>query len=85
MIWQLLAINVVILALDVGLLVVEYLGLTDYEQSFKGIVYSVNLKMEFAILGKLKKVVRRGDRVLEAPDAGSNFQNPGSSFRIERS
>lgn len=61
---ELFAINVFIIALDVGLLVIEYLDLIVYEQTFKGVIYSIKLKLEFAILGKLVKIVRNGRHVL---------------------
>jgi hypothetical protein len=61
---ELFAINVFIIALDIGLLVVEYLNLLVYEQTFKGAIYSIKLKLEFAILGKLVKIVRNGKHVL---------------------
>ena len=51
--WELLVINLVIIALDIALLTLEYLGLSVLEQTFKGTAYSFKLKMEFAILGKL--------------------------------
>jgi hypothetical protein len=61
---ELFTINVFIIFLDVGLLVVEYLDLVAYEQTFKGAIYSIKLKLEFAILGKLVKIVRNGRHVL---------------------
>lgn len=51
--WQLFVINVVIVALDVALLVLEYLGLASIQIAFKALAYAVKLKMEFAILSKL--------------------------------
>jgi len=51
--WQLFIINVVIVALDVALLVLEYLGLSSIQIAFKALAYAVKLKMEFAILSKL--------------------------------
>jgi hypothetical protein len=62
--WELFIINVLIIILDIALLVVEYLNLREYEQAFKGVVYSIKLKLEFAILGKLVHIVRNGNRVL---------------------
>lgn len=50
---QLVIINVVIIALDVLLLVVEYYDLHIAEISLKPFVYSVKLKLEFAVLSKL--------------------------------
>jgi hypothetical protein len=61
---ELFIINVLIIVLDIALLVVEYLNLRVYEQAFKGVVYSIKLKLEFAILGKLVHVVRNRNRVL---------------------
>lgn len=51
--WQLFVINVVIVALDVALLVLEYLSLASIQIAFKALAYAVKLKMEFAILSKL--------------------------------
>lgn len=62
--WQLFGVNVIIIVLDVALLVVEYRNLRVYEQAFKGVVYSIKLKLEFAILGKLVQIVRDGGRVM---------------------
>lgn len=61
---ELFTINVFIIALDIGLLIVEYLDLIVYEQTFKAVIYSIKLKLEFAILGKLVKIVRNGRHVL---------------------
>ena len=62
--WELFIINVLIIVLDIALLVVEYLNQRVYEQAFKGVVYSIKLKLEFAILSKLVHIVRNGNRVL---------------------
>lgn len=42
-----------IVFMDVALLVIEYGGRHVFSQALKGVVYSVKLKMEFAILSKL--------------------------------
>jgi hypothetical protein len=55
--WQLFAINVIIVLMDVGLLALEYKDQIVLEQTFKGAIYSVKLKLEFAILGKLVTVI----------------------------
>jgi hypothetical protein len=62
--WELFTINVFIVALDIGLLVIEYLNLSVFEITFKGVVYSVKLKMELAILGKLVSMSQSGNRVV---------------------
>lgn len=51
--WQLFIVNIVIVALDVALLVLEYLSLASIQIAFKALAYAVKLKMEFAILSKL--------------------------------
>jgi hypothetical protein len=50
---ELLAINVLIIAMDIALLVVEYQNRHPIEQALKGVIYSVKLKLEFAVLNKL--------------------------------
>jgi hypothetical protein len=54
----------IIVLLDIGLLVMEYLDLRIFEQTFKGVAYSVKLKMELAILGKLVTMAQSGNRVI---------------------
>ncbi|KAI9367004.1 hypothetical protein BJX61DRAFT_370649 [Aspergillus egyptiacus] len=56
--YQLVAINLIIIGLDIGLLVVEYMDYYIMETMIKGVVYSVKLKLEFAVLGKLVFLVR---------------------------
>jgi hypothetical protein len=55
--WQLFVINVIIVLMDVGLLALEYRDQRALEQTFKAAIYSVKLKLEFAILGKLVSVI----------------------------
>ncbi|KGO76582.1 hypothetical protein PITC_088610 [Penicillium italicum] len=55
--YQLLAINFIIIILDLGLLVAEYLDFYIMETMLKGVVYSIKLKLEFAVLGKLIHLV----------------------------
>ncbi len=51
--YQLVTINLMIILMDIGLLVVEYMDYYIMEVMIKGVVYSVKLKLEFAVLGKL--------------------------------
>ena len=86
--WELFIINVLIIVLDIALLVVEYLNLRVYEQSFKGVVYSIKLKLEFAILGKLVDIVRHGDRALsnaigDTAEFVGDFRSPSDVTRVE--
>ncbi|KAJ5931114.1 hypothetical protein N7466_006607 [Penicillium verhagenii] len=55
--YELLAINFVIILLDVGLLVVEYIGFYSLQTTLKPMVYSIKLKLEFGVLGKLVSLV----------------------------
>ncbi|KAJ5774437.1 hypothetical protein N7457_009333 [Penicillium paradoxum] len=55
--YQLLVINFIIIILDLGLLVAEYMNFYIMETMLKGAVYSIKLKLEFAVLGKLIHLV----------------------------
>ncbi|KAJ5691814.1 hypothetical protein N7462_001237 [Penicillium macrosclerotiorum] len=56
--YELLAINFVIILLDVALLVVEYIGFYSLQTTLKPMVYSIKLKLEFGVLGKLVALVQ---------------------------
>jgi len=56
--YQILAINVIIILMDAALLATEYANLYLIETTLKGVVYSIKLKLEFAVLGKLVQIVR---------------------------
>jgi hypothetical protein len=56
--YELLAINLVIILLDICLLVVEYAGFYSLQTTLKPMVYSIKLKLEFGVLGKLVSVVQ---------------------------
>lgn len=55
--YQLLTINAIIIIMDLGLLVAEYRNYYIMETMLKGVVYSIKLKLEFAVLGKLIHLV----------------------------
>ncbi|OQE15501.1 hypothetical protein PENSTE_c028G00630 [Penicillium steckii] len=55
--YQLIIINLLIIVMDVGLLVAEYRDYYIMETMLKGAVYSIKLKLEFAVLGKLIHLV----------------------------
>ncbi|KAJ5101275.1 hypothetical protein NUU61_003497 [Penicillium alfredii] len=56
--YELLTINFVIILLDIALLVVEYVGLYPLQTTLKPMVYSIKLKLEFGVLGKLVALVQ---------------------------
>jgi hypothetical protein len=62
--WQLFTINIIIIVLDIGLLAIEYRNYHVLEQTFKSFIYSVKLKLEFAILGKLIELAQSSKRSL---------------------
>jgi len=64
--WELFTINAIIIVMDIGLLALEYKGLRALERAFKSFIYSVKLKMEFAVLGKLVNLVQSSARTLSA-------------------
>ncbi|PGH23396.1 hypothetical protein AJ80_02506 [Polytolypa hystricis UAMH7299] len=51
--WQLIAINGIIIVMDIALLVVEYTNYWLTQIALKGMVYSIKLKFEFAVLTKM--------------------------------
>ncbi|GCB27221.1 hypothetical protein AAWM_10106 [Aspergillus awamori] len=55
---QLLVINILILILDVAVVAIEYAGYYALQVMFKPVAYSVKLKLEYAILGRLVKIAQ---------------------------
>lgn len=58
---ELLAVNIVVIIMDLALVVLEYLNYYFTQVIFKATVYSVKLKLEFAVLGMLVSIVHRRD------------------------
>ncbi|KAL2812669.1 hypothetical protein BDW59DRAFT_167767 [Aspergillus cavernicola] len=59
---QLVGINVAIVVMDLVLLGLEYASYYAVQITLKGVIYSVKLKLEFAVLGKLVDVVHSNKR-----------------------
>ncbi|KAL4945217.1 hypothetical protein BDV06DRAFT_44530 [Aspergillus oleicola] len=59
---ELVGINVLIVLMDLMLLGLEYASIYAIQITLKGVVYSVKLKLEFAVLGKLVDVVHSTKR-----------------------
>jgi hypothetical protein len=51
--YQLVSINIITIIFGLALLSCEFANLYVIESTFKGVVYSIKLKLEFAVLGKL--------------------------------
>ncbi|RHZ49112.1 uncharacterized protein CDV56_105635 [Aspergillus thermomutatus] len=85
--YQLVAINLIIIFMDLGLLVVEYMNKYILETMIKGVVYSIKLKLEFAVLGKLVYLVRnhvwKSDPVAAAVGTGIDNSHPASYHHPE--
>jgi hypothetical protein len=56
--WQLVAMNILLLMLDVSLLTTEFLDLYMIQTTFKSLVYSFKLKLEFAVLSQIVRVIQ---------------------------
>jgi hypothetical protein len=57
---QLLIVNVVMIMMDAAIIGVQYSGLFDVHVTLKAFVYSVKLKLEYSILGKLVVITEMG-------------------------
>lgn len=73
--FQLLALNVIIFVMDLGLLSCEYANLYIIETTLKGAVYSIKLKLEFAVLGKLVSFVTSGSGSWARRNTFSQLEN----------
>ncbi|KAL3439912.1 hypothetical protein BJX65DRAFT_317259 [Aspergillus insuetus] len=56
--YELLAISFAVMVLDVAIIVIEYMNLYYLQVCLKIMVYSIKLKLEFAVLGRLIAVTR---------------------------
>jgi len=57
---HLILVNVVVIILDITILGLEYAGYYQLQTAYKGLVYSVKLKLEFSILNRLMEMVGGG-------------------------
>ncbi|KAI4147479.1 MAG: hypothetical protein LQ340_005535, partial [Diploschistes diacapsis] len=57
---QLIWVNLVIILMDAALLAEEYQGVYELEAPMKGVVYSIKLKLEFAVLTQLMRLAHTG-------------------------
>jgi hypothetical protein len=71
-------VNLMIIALDVTLLAIEYAGYYDVQTTYKAAVYSVKLKMEFSILNKLLDLFQ--GRIHDSSDDPRSHSNPTATF-----
>jgi hypothetical protein len=75
--WQLFAINIIIVMLDIALLAFEFSNHHVIQQTVKGLAYSIKLKLELAILSKLIELSCRNPRVSDFTFGDTNeFLDP---------
>lgn len=72
---QLLVINILILLLDVAIVAIEYVGYYAVQVMFKPVAYSIKLKLEYAILGKLVAITRREYSCQELPSSAPGIES----------
>lgn len=66
--YELLAINIAIIFMDIAVVVIEFLGIYYLQVLVKCTIYSIKLKLEFAVLGKLTAIVHTSHRGLDEGD-----------------
>jgi hypothetical protein len=67
---HLIYVNILVILMDITLLGTEYANLYDIQITFKGTLYSIKLRLEFAILNQLRSIVR---------PSGTSYDNQASS------
>jgi hypothetical protein len=72
---HLIYVNILVILMDITLLCTEYANLYDIQITFKGALYSIKLRLEFAVLNQLRSLVFPGD--------GSN-ENQNSVYNHSR-
>jgi hypothetical protein len=83
--YQILAINVIIIVMDLALLGVEFANLYLIETTLKGVVYSIKLKLEFAVLGKLVQIVKVRTNSNNSPSVDRRATSTGLTLEKTRS
>lgn len=56
---QLLAVNVACVLMDIALMVLEFMNFYIYQTTLKATLYSIKLKLEIAVLGKLVNIAHQ--------------------------
>ncbi|CAG8189839.1 unnamed protein product [Penicillium olsonii] len=79
---QLLIVNIVMILMDAAVIGVQYSGLFDIHVTLKALVYSIKLKLEYAILGKLVDITEIGGSTTDPTDLSDfvdlSFHNNGA-------
>lgn len=56
--WQLVGMNAILLVLDIALLTIQFYNLYMIQTTFKSLVYSFKLKIEFGVLSQIVRVIQ---------------------------
>lgn len=80
--WQLVAMNVLLLILDITLLTTEFLDLYMIQTTFKSLVYSFKLKVEFAVLSQIVRIIQ--DRTQSGSSVAAVPSNPGCQIYMKK-
>ena len=83
LLYQLFTINILIILMDISLLAVEFANLYIIETTYQGVVYSIKLKLEFAVLGKLVLFISQTGPARSqsvAFDSGKNLDDEVQDF-----
>ncbi|KAF4636976.1 hypothetical protein G7Y89_g1111 [Cudoniella acicularis] len=80
---HLIYVNVIIVVLDITILGLEYSGLYDIQTAYKGLVYSVKLKLEFSILNRLIELAQ-SNRVFSHNNSSDRHVVPLETFDGDR-
>ncbi|EAW11998.1 uncharacterized protein ACLA_007570 [Aspergillus clavatus NRRL 1] len=67
--YQLVGINIIIVLMDMALLGLEYASYYAVQITLKGAIYSLKLKLEFAVLGRLVDVIHGNRRPIMVRDS----------------
>ncbi|KAJ0107068.1 hypothetical protein J7T55_006946 [Diaporthe amygdali] len=75
---HLIKINIMVVVLDITILALEYAGLYVIQTAYKGMVYSVKLKLEFSILNALVEMTRAHRNARHGVPAGGGIIECGN-------
>ncbi|BCS18879.1 uncharacterized protein APUU_11707S [Aspergillus puulaauensis] len=80
---QLLAMNIVVLIIDLVVVIVEYIGFYAVQVMFKPVAYSIKLKLEYAVLGRLVQIAQGGSAATSGGAPGFDTILPSSAYGSE--
>lgn len=75
-------INCLVISLDIAILGLEYAGLYDIQTAYKGMAYSIKLKLEFRVLNDLIKFTTT-PLDMSSLCSGTNYSSPTGSRDVQ--